>query len=219
MSSSESRSALEGQDFVPDVQGAASFTFQIESAAMLRVVPEHAATPRPIEEYRPGPTPEEIRAECRAEFETEFELRLVKERAGDSAQLRALSEALRQDANEREDRLARQCVRLAISIAERLVRDRITHDPDLIERVVRDAVGQIDKVTDLLVFVNPSDAAVLRAHPELLAEVGIAEVREEPRQRRGGCRLESQERSWDASLVGQLTRMQEALEAVLEPGA
>lgn len=204
-------------DFVPDVQGVTSLRFEPESMALAHDATQRRNLPQPIDEYRPGPSTEEIRAACRTEFETEFERRLVEARAADAIQLRALADAVQREGSTREDRLARQCVRLALSIAERLVRDRIEHDPDVIERVVRDAVGQIDKVTDLEVFVHPSDAAVLRANPELLAEIGIGAVREDTLQHRGGCRLESQDRSWDASLTGQLVRMQAALDAILEP--
>lgn len=209
--------AAAANDFVPDVQGVTSLGFELESVALAHDSTRHESRPKPIEDYRPGPTEEEIREACRAEFEVAFARRLAEARAADATQLRALADAVQKEGSAREDRLARQCVRLALSIAERLVRDRIEHDPSTIERVVRDAVGQIDKVTDLEVFVHPSDAAVLRANAELLAEIGIGEVREDVLQRRGGCRLESQDRSWDASLAGQLVRMQAALEAVLEP--
>lgn len=219
MSSSDPGAPFAVAEFVPDVQGQACSEFEPESVVLSHVAIERGSEIQSIDAYRPGPSEDEIRQACRLDFEAEFARRLVQERAADAATLRAVSEALQREAQAREDRLARQCVRLALTIAERLVHARIEHDTEVIERVVRDAVGQIDKVTDLVVFVHPADAAVLRSQAELLGELAIAEVREDPRQRRGGCRLESQDRSWDASLVGQLARMQDALEAILEPDA
>jgi flagellar biosynthesis/type III secretory pathway protein FliH len=216
MSSSDRGAHLTGFEFVPDVTGAVTTSFEPESVAVAQLPRETASTPRPLDHYRPGPSEEEMRSACRAEFEVEFRLRLAQERNADAQQLRALADAMKSEAAAREERLARQCVRLALDLAERLVRDRIDRDPETIERVVRDAVAQIDHVTDLTAHVHPADADLLRLHGESLREIGIAEIRPDPQQRRGGCRLECDERSWDASLVGQLARLSDALEEVLE---
>ena len=216
MRSSDSDAHSRGVGFVADVQGAVSIGFEPEFLATSRATAPGEAQAQSIDAYRPGPTPEEIRAVCREEFEAEFGRRLDQERAADERQLRALSEAVHEQASARRERLGRQCVDLAFLIAERLVRDRIDRDPELIERVVRDAVEQVDRVTDLTVYVNPADAARLQGKESLLAELGIVCVREDAKQLPGGCRLQSDARAWDASLTGQLALVREALDVVLE---
>jgi flagellar biosynthesis/type III secretory pathway protein FliH len=71
----------------------------------------------------------------------------------------------------------------------------------------------------LRLTVNPADAAWLREQPELLARLRVVEVDEDRRIERGGCRIQSDQREWDATLRGQLSALEEAIVASLEGGA
>ena len=216
MSSSDRGGLADPAVFVADVMDLRPPEFvpegMVAPAAMRRQTEEAMG----LDEFREGPTPEQIREECEREFEAEFRRKLAEERAADRQQLETLARVLREDGEARQERLARKCMQLAMAVAERVVRDRIDRDPETIERVLRDAVSGIDAVGALVVFVHEADAAYLRAHEELLEEIGVIDVRVDPQQRRGGCRIELDESAWDASVIGQLGRLHEAIARVLE---
>lgn len=216
MSSSEPGAAVRAGAFVPDVDtvGKTAFVPEVVARAAPEVPSRHE--PTPLDDYDSTPTEEELRALLQDEMRQTLAAEVSRLRAEDAGSFQQLAQAVREANEERMDRIARRAVELAMTVAERLVRDRIDRDPEVVERALREAVAGIDEGTGITVRVHPDDGAYLRTQEETLAALGIAEVIDDPRQRRGGCLLDVGRAGWDISLVSQLAALQETLERVLE---
>ena len=204
--------------FVPDVQNAGAERFEPEAVRATREQPEETDLSEPveIEDYQPGPSEEEIRAACRAEMKEELEAELQRQRAGDEEAFAQLADAIQRANESRLESITERAAELAFAVAERLIRDRVDRDPAVIERALRDVLGGIEASNGISVYAHPDDAAYLRSHPDLLSGLGVEDVIDEPRQRRGGCRVDDGSRGWDLTVVTQLTRLQETIDGALE---
>ena len=125
---------------------------------------------------------EEGRAQALAEVEAERarEAELVRHLA---IELRALSED--------PDRFFEPLRRLALHIAEQLVRGELQASPQAITQIVRQALAALDPAAGkpVLVCVHPDDAALLQeASPSFLAADGL-KVQPDPQLHRGSVRL------------------------------
>ncbi len=123
---------------------------------------------------------EEGRAQALAELEAERarEAELIRHLA---IELRALSDA--------PDRFFEPLRRLALHIAEQLVRGELRASPDAISQIVRQALAALDPSpgAQVLVCVHPEDAAVLQsASPSFLEGL---KLQPEPQLHRGSVRL------------------------------
>lgn len=204
--------------FVPDVEGSGTERFEPEVVRAGRDEPEDTELPEPVdlEDYHPGPSEDEIRATCRAEMKAELEAELERQRSGDREAFGTLAEEIRRASESRLDAMAERAAELAFAVAERLIRDRVDRDPTVVERALREVIGGIEGSNGLTVHVHPEDAAYLRSQSETLDELGIEQVVDDPRQRRGGCRVDDGSRGWDLAVVTQLTRLQETIDTALE---
>ncbi len=204
--------------FVPDVEGSGTERFEPEVVRAGRDEPEDTELPEPVDldDYHPGPSEDEIRATCRAEMKAELEAELERQRSGDREAFGTLAEEIRRASESRLEAMAERAAELAFAVAERLIRDRVERDPTVVERALREVIGGIEASNGLTVHVHPEDAAYLRSQSETLDELGIERVVDDPRQRRGGCRVDDGSRGWDLAVVTQLTRLQETIDTALE---
>lgn len=199
--------------FEADVRGRGPLCFEEERpAGAARGV---AGAPRRLDDYSAGAEIEQALRAQRRELEADFGIRLGQARQEAAQVLADLGERVRIEREGTQEELATHATQLALAIAERLVRDRIDRDPAVVERVLREAVAGLEEASDLQVRAHPVDAAHLRGLGEELAVLGIAEIVDDPRQRRGGCEIRRDERVWDATLVGQVRALQEAIEKAL----
>ncbi len=125
---------------------------------------------------------EEGRAQALAEVEAERarEAELIRHLA---IELRALSED--------PDRFFEPLRRLALHIAEQLVRGELQASPQSITQIVRQALAALDPAPGdpLLVCLHPEDAALLQSSsPSFLAVDGL-KVQPDPQLHRGSVRL------------------------------
>lgn len=108
--------------------------------------------------------------------------------------------------------LAAACARLALDLAEKLVRGRVADDPEVVVRAVETALRAGDMGGGLTVTAAPEDAAWLEADDELRDRLGIARVVADRRISRGGCQVADGNREWNATLEGQLATLGEVIE-------
>ena len=214
MSSSDVAAPVAPGAFVPDVPSCGPRPFEAEAVAVARPQATKSEAVE-LDEYRPGPSEEEIRAACRKEFEAEYEARLRERRREDAALFEKFVVEVREANDRRFDDLARRATELAVVIAQRLVRDRIDRDPRVVERSLVEAVRMIGQGRGLTVRVHPEDAKHLRAHPGRMSELGIDDVVEDLEQQRGGCFVDDGTNGWDMTFVSQLSHLQEAIEGAL----
>lgn len=113
----------------------------------------------------------------------------------------------------------RELAGVAVAIAERIVGEKIAHDPRIVTREVAAAVALFSRATRVSIEIAPEDEAivsesmsVLRAQlpagadVELIAREGIA---------RGGCVIRSSEGTVDARIEMQFRRMRDGITGVM----
>ena len=109
----------------------------------------------------------------------------------------------------------RELAGIAVSMAERIVREHVKCDPSVVAREAEAAIGLFARATRVTVEVAPDDAPILaESMPRLVAALPEgAAVSIVPREgiARGGCVIRSSEGSVDARLETQFRRMREGL--------
>jgi flagellar biosynthesis/type III secretory pathway protein FliH len=100
-------------------------------------------------------------------------------------------------------------VRLAVLIAERVIKRAIEHDPSVVRAQMGEALGLLSRRTRARVAVHPEDEALAReASPALLARFDKAEhieIETDPTLARGSCVVRTDEGGGiDASIAVQL---------------
>jgi flagellar biosynthesis/type III secretory pathway protein FliH len=135
----------------------------------------------------------------------------------DSAWLALANEIMAQ----REDMLAearRNVVKLAIAVAERVVRRTVEADPTCVVQQVEAALAMVMRPSRVVLRINPADRGLVNAAlPQLtdrLAEGVHLEMLDDATMGRGSCGLrmtDSMGGMIDATLANQLARIAEAL--------
>jgi flagellar assembly protein FliH len=104
---------------------------------------------------------------------------------------------------------------LALTIAEKIIREQVQALPNLVVTQVREAVARVRDVGAIRVEVHPDDVPLLHTARERLEQAfdGAVTLQIEPRVTiaRGGCQIETPARVVDARLEAQLLRLGEAL--------
>ncbi|PND36004.1 flagellar biosynthesis protein [Paucibacter aquatile] len=129
-----------------------------------------------------------------------------------SAQIGQLVSSFDADFRALEDEMARSLARCAVELARQVVRSEITQRPEHIAKVAHDAVEALQlSARHVRVRVNPSDYPLVQegAGEELRAR--DAQLLPDPEVPRGGCRVDSDISSVDASLAA---RWQQAAAAM-----
>lgn len=117
---------------------------------------------------------------------------------------------LEQALAELDQQVADELLALATEIARQVVREEITARPDIIVKVVHEALAQMPH-QHATIFLNPEDASLLRSYVgDALAHAGHR-ILEDTRLSRGDCILESGSSQTDATLATRWKRVVETL--------
>ncbi len=135
-----------------------------------------------------------------------------EEIAACAARLDALLGALARPFEELDEQVEQELVRLALAIAQQLVRREIKADPGQIVAIVRDALAVLPvSARGVRLHLHPEDAQLVN---EVLS-VGDAQrpwqIVEDPVLARGGCRVVSESSRIDASLEARLAALAAAV--------
>lgn len=161
-------------------------------------------------------TPSRAREEEQARQHAELTQRLDEERARIETSLTALHRAVTdwQAAQQHtRDEWQRSAIELAVTLATRLVHDRIVAGDFPIEALIRDLIGQID-IGHVTIALHPDDLALLRQRlgdrPLTEDDANLA-FTTDPTLGRGDCRVEGQGALVLAELRVQLTEARRRL--------
>jgi len=102
--------------------------------------------------------------------------------------------------------------RLAIQMAEKIVRKQVEIDPEVMVRALEVAHYKLKDASELSVTVNPEDLPHLEGQSNLLSELKISQLTSDRRIQRGGCVVKAQDEKWDATINRQL----ESLGGIIE---
>jgi flagellar assembly protein FliH len=118
--------------------------------------------------------------------------------------------SLEQALAEFDQQVADELLALATEIARQVVREEITARPDIIAKVVHEALAQLPH-QHATIFLHPDDASLVRSYAgDALAHAGHR-LLEDPRLNRGDCILESGSSQTDATLATRWRRVVETL--------
>jgi flagellar assembly protein FliH len=112
----------------------------------------------------------------------------------------------------------RQMVQLALAVARRIVSRELTQDPELVAALAHVALQRLGESAPATIRLNPEDHAVViaqRAIPWAGTQVAIVP---DPAVVRGGCLVESDLGTVDASLDAQVAELSRALLGEDAPG-
>ena len=106
-------------------------------------------------------------------------------------------------------------VKLALAIADRIVKREVSIDKDLVLRQIHEATKRVVGVERIKLRVNPQDEEYMREHRSAILSTTDA-VRElvvegDDTIERGGCILESDSGNVDALIATQFERIEAAL--------
>ncbi len=181
------------------------------AAAVLRSAYEAARRIREEARLEAARAVMQAREEARREVETAWEDRL---RRLDQV----IDELARQGPAALATFTAPAVVQLSLEVARRIVRREVEADPELLVRWVEDAARRLHGVAELLVRVNPQDLELLGDRARVLERSGLRVVWVPDPEVDGGCVVESDAGTVDASLRTQLGVLQEKLGEVLRAG-
>jgi|GEM_PF-1119261 len=109
--------------------------------------------------------------------------------------------------------------RLAVQLAEKIVRATAAVDHEVLVRVLETTLYKVDDPSGLVVVLNPDDAAYMSQHPDLCRKLNISEIAADRRISSGGCRVRAAGREWDATIERQLETLGELVEEMIATGA
>ena len=109
--------------------------------------------------------------------------------------------------------------RLAVQLAGKIVRAVVPLDPEILTRNIETMLFKIKGNAAVDVTVNPTDAAWLESHPDIVARLGLNEIVADRRIEPGSCLIRSGCQEWDATLTGQLESLSELVEEMIATSA
>jgi flagellar biosynthesis/type III secretory pathway protein FliH len=156
---------------------------------------------------------------CAAEQAAEYAARLEEARREAAASLAewtaGLDEAVREDLS----RAAAGAARLAVRIAEKIIRDTVKVDHGVLTRAFETILFKQQAAAPLHVFVSPADALWLGSQAELRTRLNIEVVGEDRRLTDGDCRVRSGGREWDLTIASQLETLGEIIDEEIATGS
>jgi flagellar assembly protein FliH len=131
--------------------------------------------------------------------------------AAEAARLDDLLANVAQEISGLEQRIAVDLVRLAMTLAQGLVRESLKVHPELVEAIVRESVRDVPPFSQgTRLRMHPEDAALFAAH--ISKEIGPQwSIVEDPAIARGGCRVETSACDIDATLETRWQKLSAAL--------
>ncbi len=155
-----------------------------------------------------------------ASAESRFEDRLTEARqdaAADAgretaARFDGFIETLQVQVGDIQRRSEEAVIRLALSIAEQIVKRELRLDQSLVLQQVREAIQRVVGVDRIKIRVHPADEAFLREHRSTIV-AGADSIRElviegDGKIEQGGCILESESGNVDARIATQLKKIE-----------
>lgn len=110
---------------------------------------------------------------------------------------------------------AAAAARLALQLAEKIIRDRVVEDPSVLTRGLETALFKLEGARGVTVCVNPEETDWLKEKGALLERLGIEQVLADRRVERGGCLVRTELKEWDATIKGQLAYLSELVEEMI----
>jgi flagellar assembly protein FliH len=131
--------------------------------------------------------------------------------------LNEYSRILQAERKEMIERYETSAVKLAFSLAEKILGNELETNPERVATVARNAIQQVTDARQICLRVNPQDAEYLRTlQADLISQLSTSaqlEIRGDASVQRGGCLVETENGSLDARIESQLNTLRAGLES------
>lgn len=130
----------------------------------------------------------------------------------EAAQVHTLMENLEAALNQVDEQVAQSLLDLSLEIARQMVRETLQVKPEVILKIVNDAIGSLPHFNqNAHLILHPDDAALVREHMgDQLAHAGW-KIFTDARIERGGCRVETAHSHVDATTGTRWKRVVESI--------
>lgn len=109
----------------------------------------------------------------------------------------------------------KQLVQMVIAVSERVIREELSHQPQISKRWIHEALELASGSTSITLLLNPSDYANLEEHRETLkqqfSQLAEANIVADPGITAGGCRVVTDYGHVDQQVEAQLARIEQEL--------
>ena len=105
--------------------------------------------------------------------------------------------------------------RLAVQIAEKVIRQAVVADPSVLARVIETTMFKIAASAPLTIQANPADVSWLDEQSNLKERLNIGEILADRRVEQGGCVINCAGREWDATLARQIGNLAEIVDEMM----
>ena len=124
-------------------------------------------------------------------------------------------EEFEREKNDYWESIEPELVRLAVEIAEKIIRNELSAKPEIVLDIAKSAIRQVRQRESVRLRVNPADMEVVKSQrTEILESADGArhlEVVDDRRVDRGGAMIESDDGTLDARIATQLSETEKAL--------
>lgn len=104
--------------------------------------------------------------------------------------------------------LAEDLLALSLEVANAMTHHALTIEPSIITRVIRDCLHELASIQKpATLFLNPTDAALVRAHMDAELSRDAWSIREDSTVSTGGCRIETGSNLIDATIESRWSRI------------
>ncbi|THB72574.1 MAG: hypothetical protein D6B25_16590 [Desulfobulbaceae bacterium] len=109
-----------------------------------------------------------------------------------------------------------ELIELVVILAEKIIRHSVSNQNDTIIKTIEEALSRAVKSSDFYIFVNPSDLETVKSKSaEFIAGLNGLEnitIKSDPSVEQGGCKIESENCTVDATIVSQLEIIKEEID-------
>lgn len=136
----------------------------------------------------------------------------IQQARNESAQMHTLMQNLQTAINQVDEQISQSLLDLSLEVARQMVRETLQVKPEVILKVISDAIGGLPHFNqNAHLILHPDDAALVREHMgEQLAHAGW-KIFTDAKIERGGCRVETAHSHVDATTEARWKRIVESI--------
>lgn len=149
------------------------------------------------------------------EMVDEYDTRLAEMRSESERRMEMWSQKISDAVATEVKEAASASARLAVQMAEKIVRQTVVANPEILARAIETTLFKISENTPLTVRTHPDEAAWLDQHTALKDRLNIEVVVADRRVDQGGCVINCGGREWDATLPRQMGNLAEIVEEMI----
>lgn len=158
---------------------------------------------------------EQIRSQAEEYRQKGLEEGLVEGREIGKAEMTEAILRMNRENEARYRHFERDLVKLSLTIAEKIVGEQMRVEPNTITDIVANALQAVRHQREIYIRVNTEDYETIAAQKYMLVEqlsrASDIDIRPDPEIERGGCLVESEQGTIDASLEKQLNAIEKIL--------